>query len=91
MDRTAKDVLRAILENPTSTAHVGALVAPDATYVSLNFDNPALKRIMPWAGTARGPQAIVQTFKDVGRYWTSEAFEESRVSVTTGMPRCSAA
>jgi hypothetical protein len=29
-------------------------LAPDVTYVSLNYDNPDLKKIMPWAGTSRG-------------------------------------
>ncbi len=27
------------------------LVAEDATYISLNFDNPELKQILPWTGT----------------------------------------
>lgn len=54
---------------------VRALVAPDATYVSLNHDNPELKRIMPWAGTQTGPDAVSGTYGRVGRYWKSEAFE----------------
>ena len=76
MARTPKDVLKAILADPTNAESVRALVAPDATYVSLNFSNPELKRVMPWAGTSTGPDAIVKTFIDVGRYWSSEAFEE---------------
>lgn len=76
MARTPKDVLKAILDDPTNMDSVRALVAPDATYVSLNFNNPELKRVMPWAGTSLGPGAIVQTFIDVGRYWSKEAFEE---------------
>ncbi len=51
------------------------LVAPDATYVSLNFDNPDLRRIMPWAGTRTGPEAVLDTYTRVGRFWRSEAFE----------------
>lgn len=76
MTRTPKEVLKAIIDNPTSIENVSSLVAQDATYVSLNFENPELKRIMPWAGTSHGPQAIVETFKGVGRYWVNEAFEE---------------
>ncbi len=76
MARTPKEVLQAILGDPTNPENVRALVATDATYVSLNFSNPDLKRVMPWAGTSRGPDAIVQTFVDVGRYWKDEAFEE---------------
>jgi uncharacterized protein len=34
---------------------VKSVVAPDATYVSLNTDNAELNKIMPWAGTSHGP------------------------------------
>ena len=43
--------------------------------MSLNFDNPELKRIMPWAGTQTGPEALLGTYTRVGRYWTNEGFE----------------
>lgn len=79
MSRTPKDVLQAILSDPTNLEHVSSLVAPDVTYVSLNFNNPDLKRIMPWAGTSHGPAAIVKTFVDVGRFWSNEAFEQIAV------------
>ena len=35
--------------------------------MSLNYSNPDLKRIMPWAGTSHGPESIVKTFTDDGR------------------------
>ncbi len=38
---------------------VNRLVAPDATYVSLNTEDAELSKIMPWAGTSRGPQAVL--------------------------------
>jgi hypothetical protein len=50
------------------------LVAPDATYVSLNFSNPELKKIMPWTGTDKGPRAYSGTFlgsPTIGRSKTS--------------------
>jgi ketosteroid isomerase-like protein len=50
------------------------LVAPDAVYVSLNFDNPELRKIEPWAGTARGPSAYSDTFLQVAEYWEIEDF-----------------
>jgi len=50
------------------------LVAPDATYVSLNFSNPELKKIMPWTGTDKGPRAYSDTFLRVANYWTIEDF-----------------
>jgi uncharacterized protein len=69
------EVLSAILETPTDPEHVRSLVTPDVTYVSLNYDNPDLKKIMPWAGTSRGPASIVRTFVDVARYWEIQSFE----------------
>ena len=67
--------MQAILADPTNPDVVRALVAPNATYVSLNYDNPELKRIMPWAGTQTGPDAVSGTYGRVGRYWQNEGFE----------------
>ena len=63
------EILSAILKNPTDIDHVRSLVTPDVTYVSLNYSNPDLKKIMPWCGTSHGPESIVTTFLDVQRYW----------------------
>jgi uncharacterized protein len=69
------ETLAAILSNPKDLDHVSSLVTPDVTYVSLNYSHPDLKRIMPWCGTSRGPQSIVKTFVDVGRFWQVQSFE----------------
>jgi ketosteroid isomerase-like protein len=69
-----KEVLTSILENPTDIDKVRSLVAEDVTYVSLNYDNPDLHRIMPWAGTGRGAERIVKTFVDVDRFWEKVDF-----------------
>ena len=69
------EVLSSILKNPTDIEHVRSLVAPDVTYVSLNYDNPDLKKIMPWCGTSQGAESIVKTFVDVSRYWEVQSFE----------------
>jgi uncharacterized protein len=69
------EILSAILEKPTDLAHVRSLVTLDVTYVSLNYSNSDLKTIMPWCGTSRGPESIVKTFADVGRYWAVQSFE----------------
>jgi len=50
------------------------LVAEDAEYVSLNFDNRDLQRILPWAGTRKGRDAYTTTFIGVAKYWTIEDF-----------------
>lgn len=73
------DVLEAILADPTNPGNVRKHTTPDVTYVSLNFEDADLHRVMPWAGTQRGPDAIVKTFVDVRRFWISEAFEPGPV------------
>src|SRR5580658_5380127 len=72
---SSTEILSAILEKPTDIEHVRSLVTPDVTYVSLNYSNPDLKRIMPWCGTSRGPESIVKTFSDVSQYWAVQSFE----------------
>jgi ketosteroid isomerase-like protein len=69
------EILSKLLEKPTALDHVQSLVTPDVTYVSLNYENPDLKKIMPWCGTSHGAEAIVKTFIDVGRYWEIQSFE----------------
>lgn len=65
LSNTAPDKVEAAAER---------LVASDAVYVSLNFDNPELKKIEPWTGTATGPSAYSSTFLRVGSYWKIEDF-----------------
>lgn len=68
-------LLQAVLKNPTDLEHVRKYTSDDFMYVSLNYENPELKRIMPWAGTTAGTEALVQTFNDVFTYWSVIAFE----------------
>ena len=75
MPTTPAEIIREILRSPTDREVVHRLVAPDATYVSLNFSNSELQRIMPWAGTRTGPEAVLDTYTRVGHFWHSEAFE----------------
>lgn len=62
-------VIEKFLANTTNPEVVNQLVAHDATFISLNFENKQLKRILPWAGTSKGPQAFVDTFSGVSQYW----------------------
>lgn len=75
------ELLQALLSNPTDLAHVRSLTTEDVTYVSLNFDNPELHKVLPWAGTNRGPQSIVNAFNGIGRVWETKAFEVRDVLV----------
>ncbi len=74
MSLTSTEIVQALLKEPTNLAVVSQFVAADAIYVSLNYENAELKKIMPWTGTAMGPQAIVDTYTRVGRYWQSLGF-----------------
>ena len=78
---SSSEVLAAILENPTDLEHVRSLVTDDLTYVSLNYDNPDLRSIMPWCGTHEhaGPESVVRTFVDVARYWEMLSFDPEAV------------
>jgi hypothetical protein len=69
MAQTPTEVVRQFLANTMNPIIVQRLVAEDATYVSLNYDNPDLKKIMPWAGTGMGPQAFIDTFARVSQFW----------------------
>lgn len=40
----------------------------------MNFDNPELKKILPWTGTNKGPKAFSYTFLQVASYWNIEDF-----------------
>lgn len=73
-----KDVLQAFLVNSgkeTVKQAAEALVAEDATYISLNFDNPELEQIEPWTGTRKGRQIYIDTFSNVGTYWEVNDFQ----------------
>jgi uncharacterized protein len=81
MSKANIEIVEKLLRGATDPKIVNALVAPDATYVSLTYNNPELKTIMPWAGTHRGegPGAVLKTFVDVNRYWTVVDFEPQQV------------
>jgi uncharacterized protein len=69
------DIVRRVLSDPTNPAVVNDLVAEDSVYVSLNYQDDDLKKIMPWAGTGHGRDALRKTFSDVARYWQIEGFD----------------
>ncbi len=80
MNATPTDVVKEFLQNTAPDkveAAARRLVADDATYISLNFDNPDLKRILPWTGTSKGRQSFIETATRVAGYWTIEEFNVS--------------
>ena len=69
-------IVRELLAGATKGEVVDRLVASDAVYVSLTYDNPELRKLMPWAGThTDGHAAILKTFQDVNTFWTIEQFD----------------
>jgi uncharacterized protein len=74
MSTTPKDVVGRWLENLLDADVVNEIVAPDATYVSLNTENPELSKIMPWAGTSHGPQAFLDNLGRMFTRWENQAF-----------------
>ena len=77
MAPTPVEVVQKLLANTRNAEVLNELVAPDATYVSLNYSNSSLTKILPYAGThaKSGPEAINYTFTTVNTIWTNEAFE----------------
>jgi len=73
---TPLEVIQQFLANTTNPEVMRPIVADDATYISLNFDNPELKKILPWTGTYKGgPQAFIDTFAGVNKFWTNQDFQ----------------
>jgi hypothetical protein len=56
---------------------VNRLVAPDATYVSLNSGSSELKKVMPWTGNATGPKAVLDKLGTMFTRWENQAFNVS--------------
>ena len=76
---TPLDVLQTFLAGAfsldTLRGVVDRTVHDDATYISLNFDNPDLARIEPWCGTKHGREAFVANFTGVLTQWELTTFE----------------
>jgi ketosteroid isomerase-like protein len=68
-------VLQEILQNTTNIKVLRELMTPDVIYVSLNFNNPELKKIEPWTGTHKGPQELCDVFGTIRRYWKTLDFK----------------
>lgn len=73
-----KDVVIGFLSNSGKSTIQHAtenLVAENAIYVSLNFENTELEQIEPWCGTRKGRQIYIDTFSNVGTYWEVNDFQ----------------
>ena len=68
-------LVQELLQNTSNLDVLRQRMTPDATYVSLNFDNPELKKIEPWAGTHKGPQALPEVFAGIRKFWKTLDFK----------------
>ena len=75
MSTNLTSVLQQSLQNTTNLKVLRELVTPDVTYVSLNFNNPELKKIEPWAGTHNGPEALPKVFAGIQSFWKTLDFK----------------
>jgi ketosteroid isomerase-like protein len=71
MSASPIEVVGQWLQNLLDPDVVNSVVAPDATYVSLNAE---LSKILPWAGTSRGPQAFLDKLGSIFTRWEVQAF-----------------
>jgi uncharacterized protein len=87
--------LQELLQKTSNLMALRERMTPNATYVSLNFDNPELKKVMPWTGTHKGPQELFDVFAAIQRYWKTLDFrvtdtieQGSRVAFFGSMELC---
>ncbi|CAM3651765.1 MULTISPECIES: nuclear transport factor 2 family protein [Sphingobacterium] len=74
--KTPKETIELFLANTTNPEVIESVVDKNATYISLNFNNPELQSILPWAGTHHeGAEGFINTFAGVNEFWTIQDFE----------------
>ena len=65
-------VVRQLLDNMGNPDVIRKIVGPSATYISLSFYNPDLKKIMPWCGEYNGEgHETIEVFGGVAHSWKS--------------------
>lgn len=74
--KTSIETIELFLANTTDPEVIKSVVDTNATYISLNFINPELQKILPWTGTHHeGAKGFIDTFAGVNKFWTIQAFE----------------
>jgi len=76
---TPIEAIKKFLDNTTNPDEIRKVVAPDATYVSLNYSNPELEKIMPWCGTKKGVENFIKNFEMVWQCWTANSFDPAEI------------
>jgi uncharacterized protein len=74
MSASPIEVIGQWMQNLLDPDVVNRVVAPDATYVSLNTEDAELNKILPWAGTSHGPQAFLGNLDEMFTRWENQEF-----------------
>jgi hypothetical protein len=75
MSVSNEDIVRELLAGATDREVVYRLMSPNAVYVSLTFENPDLKKLMPWAGVHNdGREGTLSTFQTLNTFWNIDDF-----------------
>ena len=75
MSVSEEEIVRELLAGATEREVVYRLMAPKSVYVSLTFDNPELKKVMPWAGVHDdGREGTLSTFQTLNTFWSIDDF-----------------
>jgi uncharacterized protein len=69
----AVEVVQQFFADP-SPETMERVIADDAVYVSLNYENEDLKKIRPWTGTSHDRQSFIVNFANIYTQWTSNEF-----------------
>lgn len=74
--KTPLETIELFLANTTNPEIMASIVNPKAAYISLNFNNPELQKILPWTGTHhQGAKGFVDTFAGTNEFWSIQGFE----------------
>jgi len=74
--KSPKEIIELFLANTTNPEVMKSIIDATATYISLNFNNPELQKILPWTGTHHeGAKGFIDTFAGVNEFWSIQAFE----------------
>src|SRR5664279_3636507 len=75
MSSANEEIVKQLLAGATDENVVGRLMAADSVYMSLTFDNPELRRLMPWAGVHKdGREGLLYTFRTLNTFWRIDDF-----------------
>lgn len=70
-----EEIVKELLKGAADKSVVDRLMAANSVYMSLTFDNPELKKLMPWAGVhENGREGVLYTFRTLNTFWHIDDF-----------------